>query len=73
MTRLFVRAAAPALAAAMLCAPAMAQDRCGCQAQVNATMPACGANQGCQQQVMANYYMCMSACYPQRGTPGIAR
>jgi hypothetical protein len=73
MTRIFVRAAA-AMLVITLGGPAMAQqDRCGCHAQVQASMPACGSNQGCQQQVMASYYTCMFACYPQRGNTGTAR
>ena len=51
--------------------PTLAQDRCGCERQLQAAR--CGNDQICQGNAMSRYHMCMQACYPQSGSPGISR
>jgi hypothetical protein len=53
---------------------AAAADRCGCDRQQEANATRCRADDyKCREEVLNIYRQCMAACYPQQGTPGIAR
>jgi hypothetical protein len=52
-------------------AAVMAQDRCGCDRQLQSAN--CGNDRICQERAMSRHHACMRQCYPQTGSPGTAR